>query len=228
VLAILGGTAWAIGAGSDDDTTTPVADDPTTSPSAQPSGTSEPSPTPPAPKPPRVTAKPAYRAVVFEVAAPAGAGREATVEYRAGDTWTPAKRSVSVPTKQGGDRACLVARSVAEESSEPSRTVRTCGRAQPRTVRFIRNTADPCVNSVGGPCTWYDVAVTGFAGPGSTLVRVRRPDGASFCGGPCDFDRIRIGKDGRGYLPRDWKISRDEGMVILDVDGVTARFRLYH
>jgi hypothetical protein len=225
VLAILGGTAWAIAAGTGDGTAE-VAADPTTgadSPSPEPSDSAA-----PAPQPPRVTARSAYRSVVFTVAPAEGPGEEPAVEYRDGDTWQPARGRVSVPTKQGGDRACLIARSAAVDGGEPSRTVRTCGRAEPATVRFVRNTDDACVNSVGGPCTWYDVAVTGFPSSASPVVRVRRPDGTSFCGGPCDFDRIRVGKDGRGYLARDWKISRDEGVVVLDVAGVTGRFRLYH
>jgi serine/threonine protein kinase len=224
VLVVLGGTAWAIGAGSDDDAS-PVAEEPTTtvdSPSPDPSDT----PAPP-PPPPRVAAEPGYRSVVFTVTPPAARSGE-RVEYRRGDSWRRATRRVSVPTERGGERACLIARTAAVDGGEPSRTVRTCGRAEAATVRFIRNTDDACVNSVGGPCTWYDVAVTGFPSSASPLVEVRRPDGASFCGGPCDFDRIRVGKDGRGYLPRDWKISRDEGVVILDVAGVTGRFRLYH
>ena len=230
VLVVLGGTAWAIGALGSDDGTASADPPPASTPTAEPSPTPSASATPPAaPRPPGVVASPGYREVTFLLTAPeADRGIRHRLEYRTGEGWRTTGQKVSVPTREGGDRGCLTARTVAsaEGLEQPGKPVRTCGRSQPRTVEFIR-TDDPCVNSVGGPCTWYDVRVTGFAGPASPLVRVRRPDGASFCGGPCDWDAIRIGKDGRGYLRHDWKISRDEGEVILDVAGVTGRFRVY-
>ena len=104
--------------------------------------------------------------------------------------------------------------------------IRECGNAQPPTVEFIRS-EDPCVNSVGGPCTWYDVRVTGFRSSITPLVSVRRVNGEPWCV-ECDYDRIEVGADGRGYLRHDWKISRDEGQVILDVAGVTREFHVYY
>ncbi len=130
----------------------------------------------------------------------------------------------------GGAEQCVRFRSVAAaaEQSGPSasRTVRRCGTAAPPTVQFIRSD-DECVNSIGGPCTWYDVAVTGFQSNSSPLVNVRRVNGLPWCE-ECVYDRIEVGTDGRGYLAHDWKISREEGQVILDVAGVTGEFHVFY
>lgn len=58
-------------------------------------------------------------------------------------------------------------------------------------------------------------------------MNVRRVNGEPWCVG-CDYDRIEVGRDGRGYLRHDWKISRGAGDVVLDVAGVTREFRAYY
>jgi hypothetical protein len=229
-LLLLGGAA-AVALGGGDES--PVAADPTptaaASTSTRPSSTPSSTP-PPTPRTPRLKATPGYRSVVFAVAAPRPTtGVDQAVEYRAADGWRTAGKKVTVATEQGGDRGCLTARTVARAGGERSvsNPVRECGTAQPRAVQFVRS-PDPCVNSVGGPCTWYDVRVAGFAGPATPLVTIRRASGGAWCPGGCDWDAIRIGKDGRGYLRHDWKISRDEGIAVVTVDGASTRIHVYH
>ena len=185
---------------------------------------------PPRPAPPRVSARSDYRAVTFVVASPRYDDEaEVVAEYNAGGGWLRARPTIEIETPMGGAEECVRFRSLAAAESggkSTSRAIRRCGTAQPPTVEFIRS-EDPCVNSIGGPCTWYDVAVAGFSSGVSPLVNVRRVNGLPWCEG-CEYDRIEVGADGRGYLAHDWKISRDEGQVILDVGGVTGEFHVYY
>ncbi len=227
VLLLVGGIVAAVTVAGDPTPTVQV----TTPPAAEETSTAEDTVAPPpVPDPPRVSATGGYRSVVFEARAPRyGDGADLSVEVDAGDGWETAGRKVRVTTPVGGAERCVRFRSRATAeggAASTSRTVRDCGSARPPTVEFIRSD-DPCVNSIGGPCTWYDVRVTGFRSLVTPLVNVRRVNGEPWCVG-CDYDRIEVGRDGRGYLRHDWKISRDEGQVILDVAGVTREFHIYY
>jgi hypothetical protein len=232
-LLVVAGLAYAATAGSDDEHRDPATTGgdsmpTTTGPDADADPGILPIQAPPAPE---VTARPGYRSVAFVLTPPAEvSGVSYSLEVDRGPSWKAAGTRVVVPTEMGGRRACLRARTVAtspdgsqREAGDP---VRACGTAKPATVAFLAS-SDPCVNSVGGPCTYYDVRVTGFPAGVHPDAKVRRVNGESWCGG-CGWDQVKVGKDGRGYLAHDWKISRDEGQVILDVMGVTGRFHLYY
>ncbi len=185
---------------------------------------------PPTPPPPTVTTTSGYRSVDFTATAPRYRESAAAllVEYRVDGGWQPADGRLTIRTPVGGAETCVRFRSRAitvAGAEATSRATRECARAQPPMVRFVRSD-DPCVNSAGDPCTWYDVAVSGFRDNVSPRVNVRRVNGEPWCDG-CVYDRVEVGQDGRGYLEHDWKISRDEGQVILDVSGITAEFHLF-
>lgn len=232
-LLVIGGVAYAavLGSGDDDPGTQPTA--PTTTPDPATSSVDATTAVAviTAPEPPELSAAPGYRSVQFTLGSPPKVeGATLSMQVRSDKTWAQVGRRVVVPAAMGGRQVCVQARAVATaldgSDSKRSDTVRQCGRARPATVAFIR-TDDPCVNSVGGPCTWYDVRVSGFPSGANPPATVRRVDGGSWCNG-CAWKRVQVGKDGRGYLRHDWKISRDEGEVILDVMGVTGRFHLYY
>ena len=103
--------------------------------------------------------------MTFAVTAPRYRGSaDVSLEADTGHGWDPIRRTITMETEMGGERTCARFRSLATDddgTQSTSRAVRRCGRAQPPTVEFIRS-EDRCVNSIGGPCTWYDVRVSGF------------------------------------------------------------------
>ena len=229
VLVLVAGVAAAVALSSDDGAATTA---PSTSQSGE-AGTTVATrigDSPPTPAPPRVSAASGYRSVTFAVTAPHYRGSaDVSLEADTGHGWDPIRRKVTVETVVGGVRTCARFRSLAtagDGTQSASRAVLQCGRAKLPTVQFIRS-QDRCVNSIGGPCTWYDVRVSGLRSSTTPLVSVRRVNGEPWCVG-CDYDRIEVGADGRGYLRHDWKISRDEGQAILDVAGVTREFHVFH
>jgi hypothetical protein len=222
-------TGWLVARDPADDDPT-VTPGPNGSPSPSPSRTIEPLATPAAPA---VRARPGYRAVAFLLEGPdAAEGVDQHVEYDDGSGWAAARHRLRIPTEQGGDRACIRLRTVVrddqgqEATSEPSRS---CGRAAPRTVRLVR-TPDSCADTINGfdyPCQWYGVVATGFATGATPLARLRPVDETEYC---ADFDcqRLTVGEDGRASLTHYFKIFRDSGVYVLDLDGVQTRARLYY
>lgn len=177
------------------------------------------------PAAPRVTARPGYRSVVFALSAPSGGpsrGKDSVerrAEVRTPRGWEPVRR-YSLPTRQGGERGCVTARTVATDDSgqeATSRVVRRCGTAQPRTVRLIR-TDDACTAAAG--CRWYDVRVAGFASGTSPQAFVYDASGNPWC--DCTFRPVHVGKDGRGTQVHEWQVTPGSinGTVTLVVDGV--------
>jgi hypothetical protein len=199
-------------AGPSPETTEAVADEPSETPSAAPLAR---------PAPPKLTARPGYRSVVFALSAPTG-GRgevERRVEVRTPDGWKAGRR-YTLPTRQGGQRGCVTARTVASDDSgqeATSKVVRSCGTAQPRTVRLVR-TDDSC--SAGAGCRWYDVEVAGFASGTSPQAFVYDASGNPWC--DCTFRRVHVGKDGRGAQVHEWQVTPGHfnSTVTLVVDGV--------
>ncbi len=173
------------------------------------------------PAPPHVKAGPGYRSVVFTLE-PRKARRadvERKVQVDAGHGWKPASR-FSLPTRQGGDRGCIRARTVAADGTgrrAASRPVRACGTAAPRSVRLVR-TDDRC--TAGAGCHWYDVHVEGFAPGTSPQAFVYDAAGNPWC--DCTFRPVQVGKDGRGAQVHEWQVTpgRFNGYVTLVVDGV--------
>jgi serine/threonine protein kinase len=203
---------------------------PTTSPSATTSARILPLATP---VPPAARPQARYRSVTFLVAPPPRVeGVTQQVEYDAGSGWAPARRRLTIPTEQGGDRACIRLRTVASDArgqQQTSATDRACGRAAPRTVRLVR-TPDPCSDTINGfdyPCQWYGVVATGFADGATPLARLRPVDEQEYC---VDFDcaRLTVGDDGKLNEDRYFKIFTDSGVYVLDLDGVQTRARLYY
>jgi hypothetical protein len=91
-------------------------------------------------------------------------------------------------------------------------------------------TADSCADTINGfdyPCQWYGVVATGFATGTTPLARLRPVDETEYC---ADFDcqRLSVGEDGRAALTHYFKIFRDSGVYVLDLDGVQTRARLYY
>jgi hypothetical protein len=193
-----------------------------------PSASTSPSPTLAplaAPKPPTVKAEPGYRSVAFTLAAPgAGDGTGVTrhLEVNTGKGWKKGDNAV-VPVRQGGDQACVSARTVARDEAgrtRPSKPARSCGRAEPRTVRLVR-TDDAC--TAGAGCRWYNVYVAGFASGTSPQAFVYDGAGNLWC--DCSFRRVQVGKDGRGAQVHEWQVTpgRFNSYVTLVVDGVRSR-----
>ena len=222
-------TAVAVGAGGDEDrapAATPtqhLATDATGSPTPTATPTEAVETIKPLadPGPPRVHAHAGYRSVRFTLAPPRKQrhGVERRMQVDAGHGWKTAHRVVSVPTRVGGARACVRVRTLDSDGSfqkATSKPVRSCGRAQPRTVRFVR-TADACTN--GSSCHWYDVYASGFASGTTPTAYVYNSAGQPWC--DCVFHPIRIGNDGRGAQVHEWQVP--EGYrtnVTLDIDGV--------
>jgi tRNA A-37 threonylcarbamoyl transferase component Bud32 len=185
------------------------------------------------PAAPRARARPGYRSVSFLVAEPRPAdGVEQQIEVRTGTGWAPAERRLRVPTRQGGDRACVRLRTVARDTQGQQATSdvsRTCDRAAPRTVRLVRTpgSCSDTINAYTYPCQWYGVVATGFADNATPLARLRPVDQDRYC---ADFDcqRVPIGDNGRGRLTHYFRIFTDSGVYVLDLDGVTTRARLYY
>lgn len=201
--------------------------DPSSAPGADP-GASSSRVAAPAPAPPTVSARPGYRSVTFAIA---GAGATERTEYDAGDGWQPATgRTVEVLTTQGGERACITARTVGADPDTTSDEIRACGRARPRTVALVR-TPGACTSEANGytyPCQWYGVRVSGFASRTAPLARLRPADQDRWCVAYDECRRVRVTADGRGRIDRYFRILTDSGTWVLDVDGVRSRTRLYY
>ncbi|NYD40780.1 serine/threonine-protein kinase [Nocardioides panaciterrulae] len=221
-------TAVAVGAGGGDDrapaatpTRSSVGATGSPSPTSTPTETVETIRPLADPGPPRVHAHAGYRSVRFTIDPPRKQrhGIERTMQVDAGHGWRTARRVVSVPTREGGARACVRVRTLDVDGSlqqATSKPVRSCGTAQPRAVRFVR-TADACTN--GANCHWYDVYAVGFTPGTAPTAYVYNSAGQPWC--DCTFHRIRIGKDGRGAQVHEWQVP--EGYrtnVTLDIDGV--------
>ena len=173
------------------------------------------------PAPPRVEASPAYRSVVFSLAATKARHPDIRrkVEVNAGHGWRPAAR-FDLPTREGGDRGCIRARTVDADDTgrlATSRPVRSCGTAALRSVRLVR-TDDLC--TAGADCHWYNVYVEGFAPGTSPQAFVYDASGNPWC--DCTFRQVQVGKDGRGAQVHEWQVTpgRFNSYVTLVVDGV--------
>jgi len=160
--------------------------------------------------------------VSFALAAPkAKAGLDPVVQVNTGDGWTDASsKRVTVPTRQGGDRGCLSARTLVTDGDQQAASdpVRACGTAAPRVVRLVR-TADACSNGAG--CHWYNVYAEGFATGTAPKAFIYDSPGHPWCA--CSFHPIRIGKDGRGAQVHEWQVAPGAFArnVTLSIDGVT-------
>ena len=173
------------------------------------------------PAPPRVKAAPGYRSVVFALATTKAKrpGIERATEVNAGHGWKPMAR-FTLPTREGGDRGCIQARTVDRDGAGQQATsnpVRSCGTAAPRSVRLVR-TADAC--TAGAGCHWYNVYVEGFASGTSPQAFVYDAAGNPWC--DCTFRPVQVGKDGRGAQIHEWQVTpgRFNSYVTLVVDGV--------
>ncbi len=222
VAVAIGATAFVVAASRGD--AEPAANPPaTTTPSETPTPTPTAEPLV-APKPPKVTARPGYRSVTFTLAAPrAVPGTTQHLEVNRGQGWQRAVDHAKVPTKQGGERGCLTARTVVGDDTgreKAGRPVRSCGRAEPRTVRLVR-TADSC--TAGAGCHWYDVHVAGFATGTAPQAFIYDSAGHLWC--DCTFRRVHVGKDGHGAQIHEWQVTpgRFNSYVTLVVDGVRQR-----
>ena len=173
------------------------------------------------PAAPRVEAAPGYRSVVFALAATKAKrpGIDRAVEVNAGHGWKPVAR-FTLPTREGGDRGCIRARTVDQDDAgrqATSKPVRGCGTAAPRSVRLVR-TDDAC--TAGAGCHWYNVYVEGFAPGTSPQAFVYDAAGNPWC--DCTFRPVQVGKDGRGAQIHEWQVTpgRFNSYVTLVVDGV--------
>jgi hypothetical protein len=184
---------------------------------------------PDVPGPPRVRAESAYREVVFRGAVPATSGPTTFALERRDAGWTPARRVVTVPTAEGGERACATFRVVATlgsgRSEGPAR--RFCGRAEPRRVEIRANPAQ-CVFSTGRPCRYWDVVLSGFR-PGVVSVAIR---GEVLSGEVQDGQKVvTVGPDGYGtlgahpeegtYYGGGFKLDPDTELITVRADGVS-------
>lgn len=216
LLVLVGGVATAMVVGGDDE---PAADP---APSAPASAASS---SPPVAGDPTVTAKPAYLAVRFTLAAPDGAPAGTALEVDTGSGWRDVDPgALSVRTERGGRQACVQVR-VAGSAGDG---VRRCGRALPPRVALVREQR-PCSRTIEGttyPCTYYAVRVEGLA-PGTTpLAEVLPTTGLPWCRDPqigAQFCReVSVGDDGRGTIDRYFAILTDSGSARLRVDGVLS------
>ncbi|WP_435746783.1 hypothetical protein, partial [Nocardioides sp. SYSU DS0663] len=200
------------------------------SPDAAATPTLEPLPEPDAPT---ADARPAYRSVRFTVRPPRTPD-QTTVQVDDGSGWRTLRTSaVAVRTEQGGERACLDARTVVrgeDGRTATSDVARSCGRAEPRTVRLVRTPGECTTVSQGFtyPCQWYGVEVAGFASGSRPRAELRPAEASRFC---VQFERCRpvpVNADGRGRIPQWFRVATDSGVWVLSVDGVTTRTRLYY
>lgn len=244
LVAAVAVAAFAIDASTGDGDDQPVAGDPTTAAtsdaadetaSASPSSSTSPGTTAtlPAPKAPNVQARSGYRSVGFRIreAPEPGGDVVLTTEYDRGQGWqTLGDPRFTVDTGQGGERVCVRVRTIAESAaggSATSRVQRGCATSQARVVRLVR-TPGACENSRGGPCTWYGVEVIGFESGSRPVPQLSSPGVGNWCEGGVDCVPVPVDARGRGRVARLVKISRDEGVVTLTVDGVRSRSRVTH
>jgi hypothetical protein len=196
------------------------------------SGSSSPATPLPTPDPPKVTARPGYRSVVFQLVAPrAPQDVGQRVEVNAGNGWREARR-MTITTTQGGDRGCIRARTVAFDDGgreQPGEPVRTCGRAQPRTAALVRvpGACSDFQNGITYPCQWYGLRLAGFSDGATPTALVRQEGATQPCTTASCERRVTISDGGRTFLPHYFKILTDSGFYVLDVDGVTSRVHLY-
>lgn len=210
------------------------ADPPGASDEPTPTGSASPTVDPlPEPDPPRVRASAGYRQVTFAFPQlPATAPDAPTVEVDTGEGWTPQETPrLAVPTKQGGDRECLRARTVRTdgEQTATSPVVRQCGRAKPRTISVTLDQSRPCSVTSGGftfPCWWHGLQLSGFAPNSRHEVRMHEVGQPDNCPTEASCQRIRVDASGRLQRPDLIRVIEDLGTWVVSVDGVSTRVDL--
>ncbi|WP_310962302.1 serine/threonine-protein kinase [Nocardioides terrisoli] len=139
---------------------------------------------------PTVAARPAYRSVVFTVAAAAADG---VVEVNRGSGWEQAPSgTVKVPTAMGGQRACLRAR--ISNGDEHGDVARACGKSAPPTLRTVRVHPD-CLIDGQYTQVCYQLQARGYR-PGSDPVLSFEVDGTL-----AGTVSVPIDRRGTGELP---------------------------
>lgn len=140
------------------------------------------------PPAPRVSHAPSYRSVVFTLTPVDGA----TVQVDRGDGWrTVATRTVTLPTRVGGDRACLRVRSLLHGRAGAPRG--DCGRSQPPELTVERH--PDCLVDGAFRQVCYTLIARGLT-PGEDDRLTFSVDGRSM-----GTAVVHIGRDGTGTLP---------------------------
>jgi hypothetical protein len=172
------------------------------------------------PAAPTVKATAAYRAVSFALTPP----KDGKLEIDLGKGWqTTDAPSVQVPTRAGGQKACLKAR-VTSSAGTTSEAVEVCGSSAPATLRVVRVRPDCTIQ--GFPQVCYRLEARGFrSGTDPVLefiVDNRAAGNAS----------VHIGADGTGTLPHGQKFhfaDSDAGKTaIITLGGKTYRWKVAH
>ncbi|MGN6250421.1 MAG: protein kinase [Marmoricola sp.] len=161
-----------------------------------------------APARPRLRGAPAYRSVVFTLEAPATGG----LQVDRGEGWTDvATRTVTVPTRAGGDRACLRARTVLD--GRTSAPARACAASAPPELTTVRQ--PDCLIDGAYRQVCYSLVARGFA-PGTDEQLA-----FSVAGRPEGTVTIHLGRDGSGTLPAGQHFHFADGDA-----GATARIEM--
>jgi hypothetical protein len=173
-----------------------------------------------APAAPTVKATAAYRAVSFALTPP----KDNKLEIDLGNGWQSTDApSVQVPTKAGGQKACLKARAT-NPAGTTSEAVEVCGSSAPATLRVVRVRPDCTIQ--GFPQVCYRLEARGFRSgtdPVLEFIVDNRAAGNA---------TIHIGADGTGTLPHGQKFhfaDSDAGKTaIITLSGKTYRWKVAH
>ncbi|HEX7739292.1 MAG TPA: serine/threonine-protein kinase [Marmoricola sp.] len=167
---------------------------------------------------PSVTARPAYRAVNFELKPPEGA-TGTTVQIDTGSGWQETTTDeVSVATPMGGRQACIKARAVSGD--QESRTVHRCGTSEAPVITMAPIGA--CTIGTTDYTSCYRLRLRGFE-PGALQVDSSAPDSA----GQIQHytDPIQIAKDGTGEDPARFGANTTQ-TVSVSAAGVEKTFTI--
>jgi hypothetical protein len=182
-------------------------DGPSGSPSSSSSSSASSSGTEPpplvAPGKPTITAKSAYRKVVFN-ASVRSESEDVVYELRTPGGWTATDATFPIETAKGGQQRCAVVRAVAVDdagsrSEGPSR--RECGTSQDPVIEWVasKDACPPADQVSGFTCRQYDLVLKGFGSNQEISVETvstTYQGSVVPCPGDC-VDQVQVDADGR-------------------------------
>ena len=209
LAAGIGTAAYAIVSRSDDPDPTgndPARSSPTdesSAPSA--TGTTDAPPVLDPPERPKLTAVPAYRAVIVTVDGAVVEEQGIELEALIDGEWASTPPRFRLATEEGGDEVCTKARAVRVEGDTrvPGPAAAICRASKPRTLELVPDDTD-CPASAGSTCRIFTLSATGFEPQTTLTLRILgalQPSGSfEECTSRCT-KTFRTDKFGRAEVP---------------------------